>query len=119
MCAWDEDVVLVKRNNEMDDCPEDDLPVGVVRLRASANPPGKAFGRPVSEHHRRFVYDVDLLDGEYVVVFRGKVLTRHESRDAAISNARLIASNFWLRGIPTAVRVVETNGSVSPVVSFG
>lgn len=94
--------------------PDPDLPPGVVRLHPRPDRPGGPIHR-----RRRFVYDVDFREGRYVVVFQGQVITTHADQVSALENARLIAGNFWSEGIPTSVRVIERDGSISPVVSFG
>lgn len=96
----------------MDD-PDFDLPPGVVRLRP------RSGGAAARQTGKRLVYEVDVRDGMHVVTYDAKVLTSHPDRASALANAQLIARNFWSQGIPTSVRVVETNGNVSPYISFG
>lgn len=83
---------------------------------------GVGESRPVRgpiSNRTRFVYDVKPLPGGFAVTFDGAVITRHETQDLALKNARLIASNFWSEGIPTLVRVVTPDGIIQPIVSFG
>ncbi len=82
--------------------PAAPLPVMTIRLNA-----------------RRFVYDVRRWDDAFAVTFEGKPITRHASVETAVQNARLIASNFWAMGQPTAVRVVNADQTITPVCSFG
>jgi hypothetical protein len=102
------------------DLPDEDLPEGVIRF------PRRVVVRPTApqktastSQSARLVYDVRRWNLGYAVTFQGAPLTQHASLDAAIANARLIASNFWAMGKPTLVRVVNDDQSISPVISFG
>lgn len=67
----------------------------------------------------RFVYDVVALGADYAVTFKGTAITRHPTREAALENAQLIAKNFWATGRRTMVRVIEADGTISPIAAFG
>lgn len=97
--------------------PNSELPPGVVRLRPRTANENRTAASASAQ--RRFVYDVDFQDGRHVVRFEGKVLTSHADQASAIENAKLIASNFWSTGISAAVRLVEVDGALTEIVSFG
>jgi hypothetical protein len=105
-----------------DDLDPSPLPEGVVpfRPRAARAPSETAPTRPMLVRQReRFVYDVAPLRGGFGVMFETSVITRHPDLDSAIANARLIAGNMWSNGIPSAVRVIASDGGIRPVVSYG
>jgi hypothetical protein len=95
----------------------------ILMFRAAARKPASApenlIGRKPVETGRRFVYDVKARRGGYAVTFEGAEITRHPDRQTAVDNARLIAGNFWARGVPTLVRTVEDDGTITPIISFG
>lgn len=55
----------------------------------------------------------------YAITLDGRPLTEHDSLEAAVANARLIAADMWAKGRPTLVRVVKDDRTISPLVSFG
>ncbi len=110
----------------MDDNREPDgLPDKVVlfRPRGTTRPaPVPNLGRALPQVRatgQRFVYDVQRWNVAFAVTFQGKAITRHDSLQAALENARLIAGNFWAMGQPTMVRLINDDRTISPIVSFG
>ena len=77
------------------------------------------IGRFPIQRRKTFIYDVTTMPQGYGVTFDGKVLTRHQTRDEAVENARRIAGNMWTNGIPSVVRVIGEDGTISPHSAFG
>ena len=100
------------------------FPEGVIPFRPrGASSAGSGRANPIGlvpvQRRARFVYDIKPVPGGFAVTFDDTVITRHADRDAALANGRLIASNMWSNGVPSAVRVVEDDGSIRPILSFG
>jgi hypothetical protein len=97
------------------------FPEGVIpfplhrRLRAPPNPIGL---RPVLQDER-FVYDVRRWPPGFAVTFKGTAITRHDTLEASVENARLIAANFWALGRRTLVRSIDDNDAITIISSFG
>ena len=90
-----------------------------MQRRGHRWPIGNPLGSTPIVAWERFVYDVVAQDGGVVVSFAGTTITKHDTFDAAVANAKLIAGNFWSMGRRSMVRTILADGSIQTLLSFG